>query len=147
MVLKEKIWSGRCCQKFFVSQKKLNQSQPNHNPITFPSSSIQRLQFAGPPTSLFFASFGINTPSPKSRDGCKLLEPILVPLINHFGHTSGTSRWWSGQSKLFCILTPAEKLCIHAPKRARCAIFPTPMLQPPPIQQRLLRRPLKMTIN
>jgi hypothetical protein len=62
-------------------------------------------------------------PSPKSRDGCKLLEPILVPFLNHFIHTSGTSRWWSGQSNLFCISFLAEKLCTHAQKIAWCAIF------------------------
>jgi hypothetical protein len=62
------------------------QSQPNHESIfVYP-------MFAGMLNSLFFASFGINVPLPKSRDGCKLLEPIMVPLQNCFVHTSWTSR-------------------------------------------------------
>jgi hypothetical protein len=52
-----------------------------------------------------------------------ILEPILVPLLNCFVHISGTSRWWSGQSNLFCILVPAEKLCTHDQKIAQRAIF------------------------
>jgi hypothetical protein len=63
------------------------QSQPSHISIFLHPT------FTGQPNSLFFACFGINMPSPKSRDGCKLLELILVPLINCFVNTSGTSRW------------------------------------------------------
>jgi hypothetical protein len=110
IVAKEKIWSGHCCQKFFVTwiffEPITTQSQPNHVSI------FVHPTFAGPPNSLFFASFGINMPSPKSRDGCKFLEPVLVHLINRFVNTSGTSRWWSKQSNLFCILALAEKSCI-----------------------------------
>ncbi len=108
------------------------QSQPNH------VSNFVHPTFAGTLNSLFFASFGINTPSPKSRDKCKLLEPILVPLINCFIDTSGTSRWWSGRSDLFCILAPAEKSCTHDQIIARHAISPTLILQNPPQQSAVL---------
>jgi hypothetical protein len=109
-----------CFSDFF--EPITTQSQPNHVSIFF------NLTILGPPNSLFFARFGINTPSPKSRGGCKISEPILVPLLNRFVHTSGTSRWWSGQSNLYYILSPAEKLCTHAPKIARHVISHTPIL-------------------
>jgi hypothetical protein len=102
------------------------QSQPNHVSIFVHST------FAGLMNSLFFARFGINTPSPKSRDGWELLEPILVFFIHHFVNTSGTCRWWLGQSNLFCKLAPAEKLITRDQKIARHAIFPTPILGNPP---------------
>ena len=89
--------------------------------------------FVGMLNSLFFASFGINTPSPKSRDGWELLEPILVFFIHHFVNTSGTCRWWLGQSNLFCILTPAEISCTHDQKIERCEFFShTGNSTPPP---------------
>ncbi len=100
------------CSYFFEPiTTQSTQSQPSHVSI-----SVHPM-FAGLPNSLFFAAFGINTPSSKPRDGCKLLEPILVPLLNRFVHTSGTSRWWSGRSNLFCILSPAEKLLEVCPYR------------------------------
>jgi hypothetical protein len=50
-MVKEKIWSGRCCQKFLFFGA-------NHNPITFPSSSILcSALFAGTLKSLFFCQF------------------------------------------------------------------------------------------
>ncbi len=136
MVVKEKIWSGCCCQKFLVSrflfEPITTQSQPVHVSI------FVHQTFTGMSNSFFFASFSINTPSSKSRDGCKLLEPIFVPLLYSFVHTSGTSRWWSGRSDSFCILAPAEKLCTHDQKIARHAIFHTPILQLPPQQLAVL---------
>jgi hypothetical protein len=113
MEVKEKIWSGHCCQKFFVSwiffEPITTQSQPNHISI------FVHPMFAGPPNSLFFATFGINTPSPKSRDACKLLEPLLVPLQNCFVHTS-----WSMHSN-------KHHGCVSAPwHTSKCALANAP---------------------
>jgi hypothetical protein len=55
--------SGRCCQKkLFLKKKKLTtQSQPNYVSVFIHPT------FTGPLSSLFFVSFGINTPSPKIK--------------------------------------------------------------------------------
>ncbi len=93
-----------CFSEFF--EPITTQSQPNHAPI------FVHPTFAGLLNSLFFATFGINTLSLKSRDACKLLEPILVSLqkIASFiplGHPNG------GLAKQFVLYIVPGREIVH----------------------------------